>query len=731
MRDMLERLGPEALSSAARPLPSPASVPGYQLVRELARGGQGAVYEAVQLDTRRRVALKVIETDAPGRSARRRLEREAELAASLRHPAIVSVYHVQPMSDGRLALAMEYVDGVTLDEWASKMDAEAGPGLAAHRQAVRLKVRALAAVCEAVHHAHVNGVIHRDLKPANVLVTPSGAVRVVDFGIARRVSPTTQVTRTGSFAGTLAYASPEQVSGKPDAVDIRTDVYSLGLMLYELLAGRRPYETDGSLTGAVANIVSLTPPPLSRLQPGDQPAGAELEAIVARSLAKDPAERYQSAAALQADLENWLAGRAVEARQHSTVYVLRKLAARHRVGFAAALGLLILLTAFAAAMTWSSRRLAHQRTLLAHALSSSTIERGRSVGRSGENARAEALLWPELLRAGGDPADPDLLFHSNPLATQAAWALAELYSRHPSVLHTAALQGGQPVRFEPGDHAVRLLRSDGAAEVRDARTGRLLQLTPPHAPPASSDRMVISGTRFTIVLRPDRTLLVDHDGELSREIPPARLEQATPVDVSADGTRLLVLSPERRLSLWSAEPFEPIAHLADEIAWYARPVFSPRRHAGPLRSRRRGARLAGFGRHAGSRLDTPTRVAHQRRTNRDRPGAPQPRRATIGRRRRQHPPALRRRRPRDASPGTARSAPRVHLHPRFQRRRLRPPVARQRTQLRLVGLTHRPDSRLLRARAAPQGNPHPLTRRLAGGGVRRGRSPARLCHPRR
>jgi len=575
MSDLVDRLGPDALASAARPLPVPESMPGYQLVRELARGGQGAVYEAVQLDTKRRVALKIIETGAPGRSARRRLEREAELASSLRHPSIVSIYQSLTLPDGRLALAMEFVDGVTLDAWAQAVDADAPPTPAGRRDALRSKVLALASMCDAVQHAHVHGVIHRDLKPGNVLVASDGAVRVVDFGIARRVSHATQITRTGSFAGTLAYASPEQVSGRPDSVDTRTDVYSLGLMLYELLAGRRPYETDGSLTGAVANIVSTTPPPLARLQPGDVPAGGELEAIVAKALAKEPERRYQSAAALKGDLDNWLAGRAVEARLHSTIYVLRKLAAKHRVAFSAAFGLVLLLAAFAVAMAWSSRRLAHQRTLLAEALSSSTIERGRSVARSGENARAEALIWPELMALRPRLGDPGLPFESPPLATQAAWALFELHAGHPSVTHVATLERADPIRFERDGSAVRVMRTDGASELRDVTSGRLLEASPPVADAGPQDRILVTGGRFTLVFGADRTIAHDATGGPSLEFSAAALAPRSLVDVSADGSKLLSIDAERRLLLSTCPDLRPIATLAESVPWFARPVFSP------------------------------------------------------------------------------------------------------------------------------------------------------------
>ena len=581
MRGVIGDLGEESGAPSSRAVLEPDVLPGYRLVREIARGGQGVVYEALQLDTKRRVAVKLVEPGAAGGHGRRRIEREAELAASLRHANIVGIYQSTPLGDGRHALAMEYVDGETMDEWARGVDAAAaaaGGGREALRQAVRTKLRAVAAVCDALQHAHVNGVIHRDLKPANVLVTAAGTPRVVDFGVARRVVAETRITRPGGFAGTLAYASPEQVSGGPDAVDTRSDVYALGLLLYETLTSRRPYETDGSLSGAIAAITRGGRAPLSTVEPGGQPAGDELEAIVAKALAPDREERYQSAAAMRDDLESLLAGRAVEARRQSTGYVLRKLASRHRPAVAAGAALLVLLAAFAGSMAWSSGRLSRQRTLLASALASSMIERGRLAGLGGESARAEELIWPELIRAGGNPADPTLPFASTPEAMQPAWALIELYSRHPCLMHTPVLPGAAGVRFEGSagpDGAVRVVRSDGAQEVRDAADGRLLGSTGAIFE-VSPARVLLDRTRR-------RALLVDPAGGFrvldldtgaSRRVDGPGMSGEMELDLSPDGSRFVTASGSGILTLWGTEPTTVIAWLGGPMGPHARARFS-------------------------------------------------------------------------------------------------------------------------------------------------------------
>lgn len=578
MRGLVGRLGTNALASVAKAAPAPDAVPGYRLVRKIARGGQGAVYEAIQLDTRRRVAVKIVEAGEEGGSARRRFEREVELAASLRHPNIVTVYHSTALSDGRHALAMEYVEGLRIDDWAANVNAAAPATADGRREAVRIKLQAIMTVCDAVQHAHVNGVIHRDLKPANVLVNPDGTIRVVDFGIARRVSHATRLTRTGSFAGTLAYASPEQVSGRPGDVDTRTDVYSLGLILYELLAAHRPYDTDGSLSGAIANIVSRPTPPIVSLQPGDVPAGAELEAIVSKALAKDRNERYQSASALKRDIENYLSGRAVDARQNSTVYVLRKLASRHRVGFGVAMGMIVVLALIAIIMTWSARRLAHQSSLLSESLSSSTIERGRSVGRNGENARAEALIWPEFFASGADINDPDLLFKSSPAATQAAWALTELYSKQPSLLYIRIDMDEDVLRFEDEGRSVRLVGFDGSQRLISVENGSTLELQPGFYQ-GSVKRIANAGSgRYAVLIGSDSTPVVDLDTNTnwvwdSNAMPPDSFR-----DLSADGTRVIEVDSDGRLQLFSVNPLKLVATLATGMSWPDKPCFSPDGH---------------------------------------------------------------------------------------------------------------------------------------------------------
>ena len=331
------------------PFASGGDIPGYTLQRELHRGAQGVVYLATQERTRREVAVKMLLQGAFATSRQRaRFEREAEIASQLRHPNIVTVHDSMPVKGGRFALIMEYIEGRTLDQWAASLE-----GLSARRR-IDAVVELFLQVIDAVHYAHQRGVIHRDLKPANILVDADGRPRIVDFGIAklhdaadadRAVAPraraATAVTREGEFAGTLAYAAPEQLGGRPDLIDTRTDVYALGVIFHELLTGRMPYDVTGSFADVIDHVVNEPPAPLRAALPE---ADEDLAVIIEHCLAKEPERRYQSAGALLADLRRRLAGEAIDARRSSRLYVLRRWAARHKalvVGAVAALALVI------------------------------------------------------------------------------------------------------------------------------------------------------------------------------------------------------------------------------------------------------------------------------------------------------------------------------------------------------------------------------------------------------
>jgi tetratricopeptide (TPR) repeat protein len=303
-------------------------VPGYGSLIEIARGGQGVVYRAVQLSTRRPVALKVLRDIAPTDAERRRFEREIDLAASLRHPNIVGIYDSGVTQDGRPYLVMEFVEGRAIDEHLRERPGTGGAP--SPEQAVRL----LAQVCDAVGHAHQRGVIHRDLKPSNIRVDMDGHPRVLDFGLARATGESSLTfSISGHFMGSLPWASPEQAEGRTRDVDVRSDVYALGVVLYQLLTGSFPYDVGGSMRVALESIVSAEPASPRAKRPD---IDDELETILLKCLAKEPDRRYQSAAELGRDLRRYLAGEPIEAKRDSAWYTVRKRLVRYRLATAAA-----------------------------------------------------------------------------------------------------------------------------------------------------------------------------------------------------------------------------------------------------------------------------------------------------------------------------------------------------------------------------------------------------------
>jgi serine/threonine-protein kinase len=302
-------------------------IPGYEIEREIRRGGQGVVYAARQLSTGRRVALKVL-LRGPEASPEEKLrfERELSLAAGLSHPGIVTVHDGGVTADGWSFLAMELVDGEPLDDHLAARRPGLSPALALFRD-----------LCDAVQHAHLRGVIHRDLKPSNILVTADGRPHVLDFGLAKPVANGADGsignTASGAFIGTLLWASPEQLLGDPRAIDVRTDVHALGLILFRLVTGRNPRRDPASLHALVRAITEDEPAAPSSVNPA---VPRDLDAIALKAVARDSALRYASAGELLRDVERHLGGEPVEARGRDRWYVLRKAIRRHRVLVAAA-----------------------------------------------------------------------------------------------------------------------------------------------------------------------------------------------------------------------------------------------------------------------------------------------------------------------------------------------------------------------------------------------------------
>ena len=346
----------------AAPEKLPAQIGGFPILRKLGEGGMGIVYEAEQQSPRRRVALKVVRGGQfVDETYLRMFRREAETLARLVHPNIAAIYEAGRTEDGQHFFTMELVAGETLGAHARSRLGGESPG----PDALRERMRLFGTICRAVNHAHQRGVIHRDLKPSNIVVTESGEVKILDFGLARitdaDVAVGTVMTELGKIWGTLPYMSPEQTRGDSRDIDFRSDVYSLGVVLYELLTGSKPYDTQtGSLVQAIQTICEAPPRPLKETA-GGTAIDADLQTIVAKALEKEPDQRYQTAMALAEDVERWLARRPILAHPPSTFYQLRKLAARHRGSVAAAGAIAGLLVALATTMVVQAQRVRKER----------------------------------------------------------------------------------------------------------------------------------------------------------------------------------------------------------------------------------------------------------------------------------------------------------------------------------------------------------------------------------
>ena len=410
------------------------SIGRYKLLEKIGEGGFGVVYRAEQREpVRRQVAVKVIKLGMDTKSIVARFEAERQALALMDHPGIARVLDGGATVTGRPYFVMELVRGVRITDYCQ-----------ANQLSLQQRLTLFIHLCHAIQHAHQKGIIHRDLKPSNVLVTVQDGKpvpKVIDFGVAKAIEePLTEktiLTNFHAFIGTPAYTSPEQAEMTGSDVDTRSDIYSLGVLLYELLTGVTPFDakelTQSGLDGMRRMIKEVEPPtPSTRLRraiPGSStnslimPVDRDLDWIVMKCLEKDRARRYDTARELAADLQRYLDQEPVLARPQSTAYRLRKALRRHRAAFAAAAAILIAVVAGSTISVWQA-----WRATSAERLSEQRRKNEEVLRHNAEGERGRALESQQRAELNEYVADINLA-HQSILAGNLSRAM-ELLAKH-------------------------------------------------------------------------------------------------------------------------------------------------------------------------------------------------------------------------------------------------------------------------------------------------------------
>ena len=516
----------------------PRQIGQYQIQRVLGTGGMATVYAALQRQPRRTVAVKVLRTEVASEATLRRFKREVEILGRLRHPCIAQVFEAGTFDDGEgssLYLAVEYVPGAkTILEYAEAKQLEL---------ADRLKL--FIKVCSAAEHAHKQRVIHRDLKPNNILVDSSGRLKLIDFGVAHAADPDlgerTRHTETGQLLGTIQYMSPEQVDATLSDIDPRSDVYALGVVLYELLTGRHPYELEGLRIHEALRVI-LTRPPRPPSDVAPQLRG-DLETIILKALAKDRRQRYRDAGSMGRDIVRFLRREPIHAKTGGSVYRAKLFVVRRRkqLTVAGVIGAALVVTLTVAA--WLIMRAQEQVQHAERATQrqeETNLEIQQSLQEQIESAR-DAAKQPDrtLFRLAAhddavsalafDPTGRRLVSASHD-GSIAMWDLAERSERFGSLEHEAPVTylavSGDGSRLAAADE-------DGLLVVYDAATGEV-------------QRRIRTGASVV------RCLALDYVGD-----------------------RLAVGRDDLTISLWATQQPEPIRTFRGTTGSFHLVAFSP------------------------------------------------------------------------------------------------------------------------------------------------------------
>jgi WD40 repeat protein/tRNA A-37 threonylcarbamoyl transferase component Bud32 len=590
------------------PAAGPPEVPGYEVLGELGRGGMGVVYKARHLKLNRIVALKMVLAGGhAGPDDLQRFQREAEAAARLQHPHIVQIHEIG-QHQGLPYFTLEYTAGGSLKQ-----------KLAHQPQPPAEAARLTELLAQAVQHAHRQGVIHRDLKPANVLLTEDGAPKVTDFGLAKPLESSDELTHTGAILGTPSYMAPEQAAGKVKEVGPAADVYALGAVLYEMLTGRPPFQGP-MVQDTLMQVLADEPVSPRRLQPQTP---RDLETICLKCLEKSPAKRYVSAADLAADLGRFRAGEPIQARPVGGAERALKWM-RRRPTLAAVYVLVpavLLLGGGGGGALWLWQQAEGERERartaetrangLAEKLQAALDELDRvayldqvalagTQWQAGNVAQARALLdgcqqkyrrweWhylnrefhPELAVATGHTGSVMCVVFSpdgTRLATASADGTARVWEA-ASCKQLALLKGHMSyvgnVSFSPDGTRLATASADGTARVWDAASGEQLALLKGHTSGVSSVIFRSDGTRLATA-SPDGTARVwDAVSGKQLALLPGHTKGVWSVNFSPDGTRLATASADGTAWVWDAASGKQLALLKGHTSYVGNVCFGP------------------------------------------------------------------------------------------------------------------------------------------------------------
>jgi eukaryotic-like serine/threonine-protein kinase len=557
--DFLPKVSQGGISSplSVGPATHPRRIGSYQIISVLGRGGMGLVYLAQQQQPKRVVALKVINPGLTSLGHLRRLLREAEVLGRLQHPGIAQIHEAGTADspDGSEPfIAMEYIRGQPITDYVQSKSLPIGS-----------RLDLFAKVCDAIHHAHQQGIVHRDIKPANIMVDQGGQPKVLDFGVARLVDNDQRMTRQtedGQFIGTLAYMSPEHASAKPDQIDIRSDIYALGVVLYEMLSGKMPYCVDGcSIVDAVRVIQENDP---TRLSSVHKRYSGDIEVIVNKALEKNKDKRYQSAAELAADIRRHLNDQPILARAPSRAYQLQKFARRHKAFFLGLTAVFLTLIAGLFGTSWQAVRATRQEIIAKQNFALAKAEARESQLRlaDGMVAQGNALL------SANRPADARVIY------TQ-AWDIFDKLgvSGLPAQLGVWDIdrQHPQPLRSFKSDSDIGLeifVGNDMIASAKgpdillhDALSGNLLHVLEGHVGVVTA--LTAAVQRHQIVSASSNGVVRVWDlstGACIRAITSPNGNSAH-VAISTDGIWALAAESHGRYGLWNLETGAPAGNV--------------------------------------------------------------------------------------------------------------------------------------------------------------------------